>query len=191
MLTDDELSRLAEQAILKEAKRGAERAEICGPSGWLKCNLPSTNKTFLHNTLLGTLAANRVKEKRDRNRSEDGKRRRQMEEKEKNTYKRLYIQASTKPKNSQAVKNREYSAEICKVSNKDYKTTNFQSDKIIMWNETGLELKNCNIQLTNDKKSKLLNKTANKKNNSNIPVLPRSIHFISGSVNNTRGSGKR
>ncbi|KAK8721531.1 hypothetical protein OTU49_012764 [Cherax quadricarinatus] len=179
MLTDDELSRLAEQAILKEAKRGAQRAEISGPSGWLKCRLPSTNKTFLHNTLVGTLAANRAKEKQDRNRIEDGKRKRQMEEKEKNTYKRLYIRSSTKAKTSLPVKNGESSVEGYKICKKDCKKTNVQSDKIIMWNETGLELKNCNNQLTLGKKSNLLNKKGIKKNNSNL--LQRSINFISSS----------
>ena len=45
--------RLAEEALLQEARRGAERAEMYGPSGWLRPKLPPTNKRFLHNMLSG------------------------------------------------------------------------------------------------------------------------------------------
>ena len=47
--------RLAEEALLKEAKRGAERAEVYGPSGWLKPKVAPTNKRFLHNMLSGKI----------------------------------------------------------------------------------------------------------------------------------------
>ncbi|XP_071521616.1 uncharacterized protein [Panulirus ornatus] len=176
MLTDDELSRLAEQAILKEAKRGAQRAEISGPSGWLKCKLPSTNKTFLQNTLLGALAANRVKEKQDKTRSEDGKRKREMEEREKNTYKRLYIHASTKPKNSLPVKNMNSSLKGCEFSKKSDKKTDLQRTKVILWNESGLELTNRNTHVTGSEQSELYKKARKKKISSEL--LPRSIKFI-------------
>ena len=54
--TDEtDLDRMALDEILKEAKRGKERAETMGPMGWLKCPLVPTNKRFFRNVLMGTL----------------------------------------------------------------------------------------------------------------------------------------
>ncbi|XP_077296335.1 protein POLR1D-like [Arctopsyche grandis] len=55
---DRALTRQAEEELLREACRGRIRAEIQGPSGWLKCPLPSTNKTFLRNTIRNTVSSN-------------------------------------------------------------------------------------------------------------------------------------
>ncbi|XP_066984457.1 protein POLR1D-like [Macrobrachium rosenbergii] len=165
MVTDDELSRLAEQALLQEAKRGAIRAEISGPSGWLKKNLPSTNKKFLHNTILGALAANRVQERKEKNLSEIGKRKRQLEEKERNTYKKIYIQASTKRKEPSAPK----SIPI--------KTVTVERDpkNNIEWSEDGLEFTNVSVL---KKKIGVERKNSHKQEKSN-GSLPRKIKFVS------------
>ncbi|XP_042214188.1 uncharacterized protein LOC121860893 [Homarus americanus] len=187
MVTDDELSRLAEQAILREAKRGAQRAEISGPSGWLRCRLPSTNKTFLHNTLHGALAANRAKERQDKSRSEDGKRKRLVEEKEKNTYKRLYIHASTKSKNTQPVKNGKSSIQGYELYHKNEKKVDVGSDKVIIWNETGLQLQNFNgARIMNSEQPKSCNKEGKRKT-INSDLLPRNINFISSASQDSRG----
>ncbi|KAG0718356.1 Protein POLR1D, isoform 2 [Chionoecetes opilio] len=98
MATDDELSRLAEEALLREAQSGAQRAQVSGPSGWLKCRMPSTNKTFLNNTLLGALASNRAKERQDKTRSERSRKQRQQQEKERNTTGGFTFTPSTRSK---------------------------------------------------------------------------------------------
>ncbi|XP_046564705.1 protein POLR1D-like [Haliotis rubra] len=54
-MDDEELEKLAMEEILKETKRGAERAKEHGALGWQKCPLPATNKRFLKNMLVGTL----------------------------------------------------------------------------------------------------------------------------------------
>ncbi|XP_068249663.1 protein POLR1D-like [Palaemon carinicauda] len=163
MVTDDELSRLAEQALLQEAKRGAIRAEISGPSGWLKKKLPSTNKKFLHNTLLGALAANRVKDRKEKNLSEIGRRKRQLEEKEQNAYKKVYIQASSKRKQPSAPK----STPSKKVTVEDPKNN-------IEWSEDGLEFTNASVMKKNGLKKK--NSYKHEKSNGS---LPRKINFVS------------
>ena len=60
---DAELERLAVEALMKDAKRGKERAETLGPSGWRKEKIPTTNKRFLQRTLLGAVASHKRKEK--------------------------------------------------------------------------------------------------------------------------------
>nr|CAD7256474.1 unnamed protein product [Timema shepardi] len=50
--------RLAEEELLREAKRGAARASVSGPLGWVKCPLRPTNKRFLRNTILHTINNN-------------------------------------------------------------------------------------------------------------------------------------
>ncbi|XP_064089458.1 protein POLR1D-like isoform X2 [Macrobrachium nipponense] len=155
---------LAEQALLQEAKRGAIRAEISGPSGWLKKNLPSTNKKFLHNTILGALAANRVKERKEKNLSEIGKRKRQLEEKEQNTYKKIYIQASTKRKESSAPKS---------IPSKT--TVERDPKNKIEWSEDGLEFTNASVL---KKRIGVEQKNSHKQEKSN-GSFPRKIKFVS------------
>lgn len=137
----------------------------------------------------GALAANRVKEKQDRTRSEDGKRKRQMEEMEKNTYKKLYIHASTKSKPSQPVKPRNSSF----TSNKSPSNTDTHKErleKIVMWNETGLELRNSNTQLIRSGLSEHRAKTGEKKMYDS-KCLPRNISFVSSHSVSVCDSGKR
>ena len=54
------LFRLATEALLEEAKVGAKRAEVMGPSGWIKPK-ETVNKRFLHSTLRNTILANKHK----------------------------------------------------------------------------------------------------------------------------------
>lgn len=58
-LSDEELERLARQEILRETKLCAERAKEHGAYGWQKARIRPTNKNFLRNTLLSTLADRR------------------------------------------------------------------------------------------------------------------------------------
>lgn len=58
------MSRKAVEELLKEAKRGKDRAETMGPMGWMKCPLASTNKRFLINTIKNTLPPDREKHSR-------------------------------------------------------------------------------------------------------------------------------
>lgn len=55
--------RLAVEALLEEAKIGAKRAEIMGPSGWIKPK-ESINKRFLHSTLRNVVLSNKYQLKR-------------------------------------------------------------------------------------------------------------------------------
>lgn len=180
MPTDDELSKLAEEALLREAKRGAQRAETCGPSGWLKNRLPSTNKTFLHNTILGALAANKAQERKEKNQSERGKRKREQEEKERNTYKRLYIHASTKTKASLTNTGRKPSQHEEGSREPREKGKN---EKLMIWSENGLEISSSN-RGTEKKKSKdnksALNDVSSRKDRSKI--LSRNINFVSSTL---------
>ncbi|KAJ8297535.1 LOW QUALITY PROTEIN: hypothetical protein KUTeg_024066 [Tegillarca granosa] len=48
-MAEDELERLAAEELLKEAKRGAERAKEMGSLGWQKTPVPPANKVFLKN----------------------------------------------------------------------------------------------------------------------------------------------
>ncbi|XP_056416316.1 protein POLR1D [Hyla sarda] len=61
---DDDLEREAVEELLKEAKRGKDRAETMGAMGWMKCPLASTNKRFLINTIKTTLPPDREKHSR-------------------------------------------------------------------------------------------------------------------------------
>lgn len=58
-LSDEELERLAREEILRETKLGADRAKDHGAYGWQKPRIHPTNKNFLKNTLLSTLASRR------------------------------------------------------------------------------------------------------------------------------------
>ncbi|XP_047108525.1 protein POLR1D-like [Schistocerca piceifrons] len=68
MSTDKSLDELAEEELLKEAKRAAERASIAGALGWQKCPLRQMNKTFLNNTVINIMHANKLKTKKMQNR---------------------------------------------------------------------------------------------------------------------------
>ncbi|KAL8561545.1 hypothetical protein ACOMHN_024781 [Nucella lapillus] len=58
-MDEQKLEELAVQEILKDLKRGAERAKEHGALGWQKNPLPPTNKRFLRNMLVSTLRDNR------------------------------------------------------------------------------------------------------------------------------------
>lgn len=52
--------RLATEALLEEAKAGAKRAAVMGPSGWIK-KKESINKRFLSSTLRNAVKSNQYK----------------------------------------------------------------------------------------------------------------------------------
>lgn len=62
-MDDETLNKLAVEALLEEAKLGAKRAEIMGPSGWIKPK-ESINKRFLHSTLRNVVLSNKYQLKR-------------------------------------------------------------------------------------------------------------------------------
>ncbi|KAL3119675.1 hypothetical protein niasHT_006761 [Heterodera trifolii] len=47
----DELRQKAAEALIREAKRSAQRAQLYGPQGWIKPRVLNTNKAFLARTL--------------------------------------------------------------------------------------------------------------------------------------------
>jgi hypothetical protein len=53
--------RLAEEELLREARRGASRAAVGGALAWQKCPLPPTNKRFLSNMIQYTIHSNKLK----------------------------------------------------------------------------------------------------------------------------------
>ncbi|KAI4491441.1 hypothetical protein M0804_002833 [Polistes exclamans] len=55
-----DLNALAIEALLNEAKLGAQRAEIMGPSGWVKPR-ETINKRFLHSTIRNVVISNEHK----------------------------------------------------------------------------------------------------------------------------------
>ncbi|XP_018046623.1 PREDICTED: uncharacterized protein LOC108686064 [Atta colombica] len=57
-MDDETLNRLAAEALLEEARLGARRAEIMGPSGWVKPK-ETINKRFLHSTLRNAVISNK------------------------------------------------------------------------------------------------------------------------------------
>ncbi|XP_045125173.1 protein POLR1D-like [Portunus trituberculatus] len=168
MVTDDELSRLAEEALLREAQRGAQRAQECGPSGWIKCRLPSTNKTFLQNTLLGAMASNRAKEKQEQTRCERGRRRREQEERDKNTYKRVYLHASTKAPRKPT--------DHQDAPTNTKKTRKEREKNMFTWTDSGLELGT--KKASDDRKDdKGRGKMKTQKTRAQVAVLSRRINF--------------
>ncbi|KAJ6635475.1 Protein POLR1D, isoform 2 [Pseudolycoriella hygida] len=60
-VSDDVLTRMAIEEIVRETAKGAIRAEKVGPSGWLPCPLMKTNKRFLRNTIKSVISHNRSK----------------------------------------------------------------------------------------------------------------------------------
>ncbi|XP_078481691.1 uncharacterized protein LOC104265467 [Ciona intestinalis] len=59
-MNEQELEERAAQELLREAKRGKERAQTMGTSGWKKSTIPKTNKQFLHRTLASVSHSHRV-----------------------------------------------------------------------------------------------------------------------------------
>lgn len=57
-MDDEMLNRLAVEALLEEAKLGAQRAEVMGPIGWIKPR-ETINKRFLHSTLRNVVISNK------------------------------------------------------------------------------------------------------------------------------------
>ncbi|CAL4142585.1 unnamed protein product, partial [Meganyctiphanes norvegica] len=162
-----ETTRLAEAALLKEAQRGAVRAQVSGPSGWLRNKLPSTNKVFLHNTIAGAVASNKSKDKRDRTRNEDRKRKFEEELKEKHRYKKVFLNASTKPKS--CTKPNSFRNKI------DNKEVRKKTDKILIWDEeNGLEIK-----CSNSEKEKCSKTKKSQIRSIGTKNLPRNIKFVS------------
>ncbi|XP_053610090.1 protein POLR1D-like [Plodia interpunctella] len=58
-LDDKVLEKLAVEELMREAVQGAARAEIVGPSGWVKTSQQKTNKRFLVNTLRNAVSSNK------------------------------------------------------------------------------------------------------------------------------------
>lgn len=57
-LDDEALEKLAVEELMREAVQGAARAEIVGPSGWIKVPQQKTNKRFLVNTIRHAVNSN-------------------------------------------------------------------------------------------------------------------------------------
>lgn len=57
------------EELLREAVQGAARAEIVGPSGWVKVAQPKPNKRFLVNTIRNTVSSNKYYSSRGSHRS--------------------------------------------------------------------------------------------------------------------------
>ncbi|KPJ10200.1 hypothetical protein RR48_05023 [Papilio machaon] len=68
-LDDEALEKLAVEELLREAVQGAARAEIVGPSGWVKSAPQKSNKRFLVNTLRHTVSSNKYYSSRSSHRS--------------------------------------------------------------------------------------------------------------------------
>ncbi|XP_023287588.1 protein POLR1D-like [Orussus abietinus] len=62
-MDEETLNKLAVEALLEEAKLGARRAEIMGPSGWTKPK-ETVNKRFLHSTLRNVVLSNKHRSSR-------------------------------------------------------------------------------------------------------------------------------
>ncbi|XP_046683217.1 protein POLR1D-like [Homalodisca vitripennis] len=56
-----DLNKLAEEELLREAKRAVARSEVSGIEGFKKCPLPQTNKRFLTNTIVNNIKSNKRK----------------------------------------------------------------------------------------------------------------------------------
>ncbi|XP_015124848.1 protein POLR1D [Diachasma alloeum] len=68
-MDEETLNRLAAEALIEEAKVGARRAEIMGPSGWVKPK-ETINKRFLRSTLRNAILSNRHKQRSKEKRCE-------------------------------------------------------------------------------------------------------------------------
>ncbi|XP_063986826.1 protein POLR1D-like [Diachasmimorpha longicaudata] len=68
-MDEETLNRLAAEALIEEAKVGARRAEIMGPSGWVKPK-ETINKRFLRSTLRNAILSNRHQQRSKEKRCE-------------------------------------------------------------------------------------------------------------------------
>ncbi|KAI4492040.1 hypothetical protein M0802_010165 [Mischocyttarus mexicanus] len=57
----EDLNSLALEALLHEAKLGAERAKVMGPSGWVVRPRETVNKRFINTTLRNAIISNEHK----------------------------------------------------------------------------------------------------------------------------------
>lgn len=60
-LDDETLEKLAVEELMREAVQGAARAEIVGPSGWIKAPQQKSNKRFLVNTIRNAVNSNKYR----------------------------------------------------------------------------------------------------------------------------------
>lgn len=139
--------------------------------------------SLIYGFVIGAMASNRVKEKEDKRRSENGKRKRQIEEKDRNTYKRVYIQASTKPKKPQVTQNWMQGEDNNAKRTKKPKNT---EGAVFVWGEEGLELTRPG-EMTCSGKSP--HKTSDSR--SSHKVLPRNIKFVSSGEDSMCESNNR
>lgn len=58
-IDEETLEKLAVEELMREAVQGAARAEVVGPSGWVKAPKQKTNKRFLANTIRNAVASNK------------------------------------------------------------------------------------------------------------------------------------
>ncbi|KAI8499959.1 hypothetical protein Bbelb_222760 [Branchiostoma belcheri] len=65
-MNEGDLEKLAVEELLREAKRGRERAKDMGPAGWDKCPVPPANKRFLINTLASQLSDKKRQQRSER-----------------------------------------------------------------------------------------------------------------------------
>ncbi|KAB7505805.1 hypothetical protein Anas_04458 [Armadillidium nasatum] len=169
MVSEEELAKLAENALLQEARRGALRAEMVGPSGWLKPKLPPTNKKFLQNTIKGAVASNQVKDRKRKLVREVKLEQFEEELKERKRYKKLYIKASTKTKDD---KLKTKAKTRVKCNEKDES----KSVNGVAWNgEDGLNI-SCSVPLRVKSKKRKQSTSPKSKNG-----LTRNISFVKGS----------
>ncbi|XP_045497654.1 protein POLR1D-like [Colias croceus] len=73
VLDDEALEKLAVEELIREAVQGAARAEIVGPSGWVKGPQQKTNKRFLVNTLRNAVSSNKYNTSRSTHRNSHNK----------------------------------------------------------------------------------------------------------------------
>ncbi|XP_038220925.1 protein POLR1D-like [Zerene cesonia] len=73
VLDDEALEKLAVEELIREAVQGAARAEIVGPSGWVKGPQQKTNKRFLVNTLRHAVSSNKYNTSRNTHRNSHNK----------------------------------------------------------------------------------------------------------------------
>ncbi|XP_057334707.1 protein POLR1D-like [Microplitis mediator] len=69
-MDEETLNRLAAEALIEEAKVGARRAEVMGPSGWIKPK-ETVNKRFLHSTIRNVIISNKHRHKDSKSSSND------------------------------------------------------------------------------------------------------------------------
>ncbi|XP_018006660.1 protein POLR1D [Hyalella azteca] len=94
--SDNDLTRLAAEALMREAVRGAARASLAGPSGWRKPNRGEPNKKFLANTIRGAVFSNKIRETKLSQRSNLKKEALEELVRDSRKYKKKYLKASTK-----------------------------------------------------------------------------------------------